>query len=867
MKKIAFFIPDLRGGGAERTVANLLKEWENPDYVLELVLVNADGVYLDEIPARVTITDLGKKRAFQAALPLRRYLRHNKPDVLICHLSHLNIIALLVKKIFSLDTPLVLVEQSVLAPGPVHGKERMVRWLMKKLYPSASTIVAVSRNTARDLEARLGLEKNKILTIYNPVVSKGLFVKAAQLVADPWLDNKDRPVFISVGRLEPQKGFANLLRAFALVRKEFSARLLILGEGSLRKELEEECRMLGIAEDVRMPGFVRNPYAFMSRCEVFVLASAWEGLPSVLVEAMACGCRLVATRSPGGQDEILEDGRYGVLVPVNDPGALARAMTGSLEGRWAKDGKAVAMNEWGNGAVQEEESAGRAERIRRAAEFSVERAGAAYTELIEKILGERGSKDLRERGSKGEFPRGGVLHIITGLEMGGAERMLCDLLPMMKERGFGSVVLSLSGGGVLAGRLEAAGIPVYFMGMKPGGVPSPAAMLRLIRLVRRIRPGLIQGWMYHGDLAAQFVRMFLFPGVPVVWSIHHSPGDGSGGSHRGDPIAGSGRPEVEKPMTKKIIRLGAWMSRKPDAIVYVSQASRRQHIALGYDDKKAVTIPNGVDPVLFAPSAEARAAVRNELGLRVEQTVGLKPGGLWTEDRERERGQRTTGGQGGEFLIGLLARYHPMKDHESFLRAAALLSARHPDVHFLLAGTGVDSGNAVLTGLIREPGIADRVHLLGERADSHRLMASLDLLTVSSCYGEAFPLVLLEAMACGVPCVSTDIGDAALIIGDTGFVVAPRDPSALAGAWERMMGPGAVDSEKLEALDGGNPGETNSEKPGAGKEGVGAAERERMGKAAREKVLNFYTLEAVAKEYEKLYRACGWDQIRPVASR
>jgi glycosyltransferase involved in cell wall biosynthesis len=326
--------------------------------------------------------------------------------------------------------------------------------------------------------------------------------------------------------------------------------------------------------------------------------------------------------------------------------------------------------------------------------------------------------------------------------------------------------------------LEEAGIPVHFVGMKPGKLPSPGKIWNLVRLVRRLNPRLIHGWMYHGNLAAQFVNCFVFPKPPLIWSIHYSLDEWKG----------------EKKMTKKMIGLGAGLSRRPAKIIYVSQVSCTQHRSIGYDDKRACVIPNGVDPAFFVPSGEARRAVRSELGL----------------------------GQ-ADFVIGLLARYHPMKDHENFLRAAALLSARYPDLHFVLAGTNVDHRNQVLNDLIRQGGISDRVHLMGERRDSHRILAAMDLFSLSSSNAEAFPMVLLEAMSCGLPCVTTQVGDAPQIVGDTGLVAPPRDPIALADAWESLIRDGA---EKRRAL----------------------------GEAARERIINNYSLSWVVSTYEKLYQ-------------
>jgi glycosyltransferase involved in cell wall biosynthesis len=664
MIKVAIFLPDLRGGGAERTVVNLLKEWAGRGPSMDLVLVRAAGIYLSEVPGSVRVIDLGKKRSLLAIPALRRYIKKNKPDVFISHLSHLNVVALLVKKLFCPTLRIVLVEHALLSSGRSHGKERWVRWLMKKWYPSVPVLVAVSGYVARDLERELGIPFGKVRTIYNPVSGEEIVEKAKTAAMHPWLQEKDRPVFLGVGRLVPEKGWDTLLKAFSLLRRQRPARLIILGEGEHRESLEQEMRRLGLEEDVQMPGFEENPYSYMGHCDALVMSSWWEALPGALIEAMACGCPVIATDVPGGIREILGDGGSGILVPVNNEEAMASAMLSILE-------KPAAVEEL----------------RKQAAVFSVERASLAYLAL------------LKEEGKRT------VLHVITGLHTGGAERMLCQLLSAMDRQRWEPVVLSLTDGSGPEAWLRGQGIPVYNLGMPPGKLPSPALWIELIRIVRHIRPDLIHGWMYHGNLAAQLANLFLFPRAPVVWSIHHSI----------DALS------EEKKMTAGIIRLGARLSRLPDKIVYASRVSRAQHVALGYSDRKACSIPNGVDPGVFAPAFDGGAALRKELGLPANGLV-----------------------------IGSLARYHPIKDHDNFFRAAALLCnrAEGKDVQFLLAGAGVDAENPDLRGLIRELGIGDRVHLLGERSDTAQLLTAMDLFTISS-YGEALPMVLLEAMSWG----------------------------------------------------------------------------------------------------------------------
>ncbi len=363
MDSIAFFIPDLRGGGAEKTVVNLLRGMLKQGLAPDLVMVKAGGVFQEDISAAVRIIDLDKKRAFNSVISLSKYLKRNKPVALISHLSHCNIAALLAKKMAGVDTKLVLVEHVAISQNcPGRPKEKLMLWMMKKLYPGADAIVAVAKNTATDIEKRLGLKEGKVRNIYNPVVDEELFEKSKQPLSHPWFEQKEMPVLLAVGRLTPQKDFETLLNAFALVRKQRSARLIILGEGELRNKLEAHSDALGIKQDVFMPGFVANPYSYMAHADVFVLSSLWEGLSNVLIEALACGCAVVSTDCPEGPAEILENGKYGMLVTCGNAVALAEAILQTLV--MPVDKKKL---------------------VERARYFSVEKAVSSYLLLIKEI--------------------------------------------------------------------------------------------------------------------------------------------------------------------------------------------------------------------------------------------------------------------------------------------------------------------------------------------------------------------------------------------------------------------------------------------------------------------------------------------------
>ena len=353
--------------------------------------------------------------------------------------------------------------------------------------------------------------------------------------------------------------------------------------------------------------------------------------------------------------------------------------------------------------------------------------------------------------------------------------MLYKLLAKTDRARFEPVVITLIDRGALRERIEALGVAVHTIEMSPG-LPSPLGLWRLIRLMRRIKADLVLGWMYHSCLAAQLARFFLPQRTPVIWSIHYS----------------LGHLALEKRLTAAVIKLCGSLSKLADHLVFVSRASQEEHRSLGYSLDRSCVIPNGINVAEFVPSSEARSSVRAELGL--------------AEDA---------------LLIGLMGRYHPMKDHANFLKAAALLSKTYPEIHFLLIGRGVDYQNPVLAQSITELGLSHQTHLLGERLDIPRIAAALDIFSISS-YGESCPNVIGEAMACEVPCVVTDVGDARWIVGDTGEVVPPRDAEALASAWKNIID-------------------------------LGLAGRTTLGRAARLRVIEHFTLESVVARYNTLY--------------
>jgi glycosyltransferase involved in cell wall biosynthesis len=371
-----------------------------------------------------------------------------------------------------------------------------------------------------------------------------------------------------------------------------------------------------------------------------------------------------------------------------------------------------------------------------------------------------------------------ITYIATGLYTGGAEIMLYHLLSKINREKFSPTVISLIDGGIWGDKIKSLGIPVYTIGMKPG-IPSPVVLLKLVKKIIEIKPDIIQGWMYHGNIAAKFVSFLYSHSIPVFWSIHHSINS----------------LKQEKKMTQLIIRYGANIANSINKVIFVSQNSKIQHEQLGYSSTNSYVIPNGFDVLSFQPSLKSRLDFRQELSL--------------PED---------------SILIGLICRFHPMKDHLNFLEASALLSKKYSDIQFVLVGTNVDRENNLIEDKIKVLGLENKIHLLGERQDIPNIIPALDIMTMSSAYGEAFPLIIGESMSCGVTCVVTDVGDASWIVGDTGKVVPPKSPEALADAWQELIL-------------------------------MGSQGRQKLGLAARARVVDLFSLDSIVAKYEHLYES------------
>ena len=333
-QRLALFLPGLYDGGAERSMLNLAEGIAARGHPVDLVLARAEGPYMEQIPATVRLVDLKAPRVLGSVPALMGYLQRERPAAVLSAMFA-NIIALWARCLSGVPHTLVINEQNTLSSLVKNKKD--LRWksyptLAAWFYPWADNIIAVSNEVADDLALAAHIPNKLIQVIYNPAVTCALQNKSDETFDHPWFKEGQPPVVLAVGRLTDQKAFDVLINAFSMVRKNRPVRLLILGEGENRPALQSLIRQLGLEQDVNLMGFVQNPYPYMAHASLFVLPSRWEGLPTVLIEALYLGAPIVATDCPGGSRAILKDGQYGKLIPVDAPLKLAEAIERSVSG-------------------------------------------------------------------------------------------------------------------------------------------------------------------------------------------------------------------------------------------------------------------------------------------------------------------------------------------------------------------------------------------------------------------------------------------------------------------------------------------------------------------------------------------------------
>lgn len=366
-----------------------------------------------------------------------------------------------------------------------------------------------------------------------------------------------------------------------------------------------------------------------------------------------------------------------------------------------------------------------------------------------------------------------IVHLISSLDVGGAEMMLYKLISRIDPNRFQNTVICLIEVGPIGDKLRELGISVHSLGMRRGQ-PSLFALYRLVRLLHRKKPNILQTWLYHADLMGLIAARIA--NTPVVaWNIRSSNWDIS----------------QYRRTSGWVVQGCAWLSSQPEIVIINSQFGQKFHTQIGYHPQKWTFIPNGIDTNIFKPDKNARDSIRQELNLELNT-----------------------------LLIGMVARFDPMKDHQNFLKAAGKLLKKE-NVNFILVGRDVVPENTILKSWIAENKLVERVHLLGQRSDIARLSAGLDIATLSS-VSEGFPNVIGEAMSCAIPCVVTDVGDAAQIVGNAGYVVPAQDSEALCSGWLRLIE-------------------------------IGGQERSKLGKRARQRIKKLFDIHQIVRQYEKVY--------------
>lgn len=334
--KISFFLESLSLGGIGRLTLLLAEGFAARGDQVELVLIKKKGVYFDQLSPSVKLFILGAKRLYFSVNRLGAYLKKAEPDILISANERANVVALITKIIYKPKTKIIISihtnNSEQLKRQGASLVKRLVLMLARLFYREADKVIAVSRGVKKDAGIFFRIPAEKIMVIYNPIVSNVIIKNKKKPVKHPWVVKDDGPIILGIGRFVKQKDFVTLINSFSEVVKVIpAARLIILGEGEERDLLEKRITDLGLGKLVSLPGYVDNPFSFLYNASLFVLSSMWEGFGNVLVEAMAVGTPVVSTDCPSGPAEILENGKYGMLVPVGDSKKMALSIIKTLK--------------------------------------------------------------------------------------------------------------------------------------------------------------------------------------------------------------------------------------------------------------------------------------------------------------------------------------------------------------------------------------------------------------------------------------------------------------------------------------------------------------------------------------------------------
>lgn len=701
--RVTLIIHSLYSGGAERVMSILTNYWAAKGWDITLLTFCSptDSPFYD-LDRAITYCPLNINQDSSGLLSalthnwhrlrvLRSAIVHSRPDVVISFMTTTNILVLLATR--GLKIPILVSERNDLeAYHPGGYWELLRRWT----YQFADRIIVQTAKAAAyfppSMQSQVTLIPNPVLRPLRSQVSEVTLPKHS---------------IVAVGRLEPQKGFDLLLRAFAALKNDFPAwKLTILGEGTLRPALLALCEELGIRDRVDLPGRAKDIYGFLKAADLFVMPSRFEGFPNALCEAMACGLPVISTDCPGCCD-IIRDGLDGLLVPRENVAEL----TGAMKLLLSDEAKRQAL------------SARAPEVVER---FSLEK----IMDMWEAAASQVSDSELQSFTQPNAMKK--VAFMIRDLNYGGAQRQLITLAKELDKKRFDITVLCFYSNGKLETDLSEHGIPVICL-EKRDRWDVVRFLWQLFRQLKRIRPDVLHGYLSESNLLTLGFKL-MSPSTRIVWGIRDS----------------NISLDSYDWLDRLIFELECWLSRFVDLVIVNSHAGRSYHVAHGFLDAKMRVIPNGIDTARFKPDRTKGAEVRSG----------------WGVDPNTR-------------LIGLVGRFDPMKDHPTFLKAAALLCQERSDVRFVCVGSGSQRYQQDLQTLATELGICDRIIWAGGRSDMPAVYNALDIACSSSAYGEGFANVVGEAMACEVPCVVTDVGDSAWIVGNTGIVVPPRDPTAL----------------------------------------------------------------------------------------
>ena len=765
--RLTLLIRDLNYAGAQRQLVALAMGLPRDQNEVTVVTFYGGPLEAELQSAGINVISLGKKNRWDMLGFLWRLIaaiRASKPDVLYSFLNESNLVSALIK-------PLLPGTRIIWGLRDSETDAALFGWLGKLVFKLSCLLSGIPDQLIANSHAGAayyitqGYPKDRLIVIPNGIDHERFQpdqTARTQLRVELGITDDDI-LFGIVGRLSPMKDYTTFLRAAATLRDNQRAKFLCIGKGNddYTREIHALADHLGIAAKVIWQTPRNDMPRVFNALDALVSSSAFgEGFSNVVGEAMACGTPCIVTDVGDSRFLVSE---AGFSLPPRDPQALGAALQRFTQ-------------------LKHEDRCILSERAR-------QRITDNFTlpKMIERTEREiRNSKletsanpsttDEGPRISSFEFSK--PLFLITALGTGGAEMMLTQLLTNLDRTRFAPEVITLIPGGKHTDILHAAGIPVHDLGMN-AGKPNLAALLKLRRLVKAISPDVLVGWMYHGNLAATLAS-WIGKRVPVLWNVRQSLYN-LAFEKRGSAF-----------VIKSLARLGF----NPKHIFYNSKISAQQHEAIGYPIAKTILIPNGFNTESFKPNAEARASVRAELGLPANA-----------------------------LLIGRFGRNSAMKDYPTFIEAMRLV----PNAHAIIAGTGTEDLKFEIRNSKSSKGITSfaepdsnfefRISVLGERHDLPRLTAALDIACSSSAFGEGFPNVVAEAMSSGVPCVVTDVGDSAWLLGTAGIVVPPNNTEVLAQALNELLA-------------------------------LTPSERQALGEQGRQRILNDFSLPAVVAQFE-----------------